>query len=69
MVLDVQVAEVQEDAVVDVHADDPRTVHVVGVAAGVRWGVDLPRRSCDGTPATCGTEKRRVRVRVRTGQT
>lgn len=42
MPFDVQVSEVEEDSVVWIHADDPGTVHIVGVVAGIQRGVDLP---------------------------
>lgn len=38
----VQVREVEEDAVADLHHQHPGTVHAVGVAVGVQRGVDLP---------------------------
>lgn len=42
MRFNVQVGEVEEDTVVGIHADDPGTVHVVGIAARIRRRMDLP---------------------------
>lgn len=42
MKLNIQVGEVEEDAVVRFYRNDPGTVHIVGVAVGIRGGVDLP---------------------------
>jgi len=38
----IHVGEVDEDPMAGVHTDDPGTVHITGVAAGIRRRMDLP---------------------------
>lgn len=40
--LNIQVREVEEDAMVSFHRNDPGTVHTVGVAVGIQGRMDLP---------------------------
>lgn len=42
MVFNVQVGKVEEDTVVGIHTDDPGTVRIVGIAAGIQRRMDLP---------------------------
>lgn len=42
MKLNIQVREVEEHTVVRFHRNDPGTVHIVGVAVGIRRRMDLP---------------------------
>lgn len=53
MMFNVHVREVEEDAMVGVHADDPGAVHVVWVAAGIPRRMDLPRWSSDRSSTAC----------------
>lgn len=56
MKLNIQVREVEEDAVASFHRKHPGTVHIVGVAVGIQRRVDLPRWSSDWTSAACKTQ-------------
>lgn len=38
----IEVREVQEDAVAGIHTDDPGTIHVVRIAVWVCRGMNLP---------------------------
>lgn len=51
LTFEIQISEVEEDSMAYVHCDDPGTVHIVRIVAGILRRVDLSIGGCDN-PST-----------------
>ena len=53
MMFNVQVGEIEENTMVGIYTDDPGTVHIIGITAGIQRRMDFPWWSSDWAPTTC----------------